>query len=150
MTIGVRNLNELDRKIVIERDYTAELERLDVEITPEDKVLMGKALEYLEHIKTVPFVVNRRAAAEFDQMVADCDKIAKEFSGRLKAVVDYECHEASITLECVYVDFNVGEFMDILQSMAAKALQVRFEPLTSGLLRITIFMPYFSRKDHKE
>lgn len=132
------------RKIVLERDYTAELENLDVEITPETQTLVKKALAYREYIKTVPFTVNQRAAAVFNKMVAACDKIAKEFSGKLSATVDFEYHEALITIECVYVDFDVGEFMDTLLEMAARAYQVRFEPLTSGLLRISLSMPYFS------
>lgn len=137
-------MDERDQKIVIERDYTAELKLLDKEITQEDKVLAEKAVACWEYIKTVPHVVNKIDAAEFYRMVAACNRIAKEFSGKLKATVDFKCYEANITMECVYVDFVVGEFMGILRNMAAKAFQVRFEPLTSGFLRISILMPYFS------
>lgn len=150
LQIGVSNLNKQTQKIVVEHDFTAELEMLDDEITPEHRALAKKALDYCEYIKSFPHVVNKKAAADFDKMITACDQIAREFSGKLNATIDFECHEASITLECLYVDFDAGEFKDTLQEMAEKALQIRFQPLTSGMLQIALIMPYFKRQSKKE
>lgn len=138
-------MDKSKQKIVFERDYTSVLKQIDAKKSPEDKILVKRVLALYEQSKFIPFVVDKKAAADFYKMVVTCDKIAKEFSGKLTATIDFEYHNASITTECLYVDFDVGEFMGTLQEMAAKAYQVRFEPLISGLLRISISMPYFSR-----
>lgn len=130
-------------KVVIKHDYTSELALLDTELQPEDKALVRRALAIYECQKELPFVTDREAAAEFDRMVEACDEMMKEFSGKLTAVVDYESHEASITMECVYVEFIIGEFMDTLLELVATATQIRFEPTVKDYLRISIDMPYF-------
>lgn len=137
-------MEELKRRTVFERDYTAGLEHLDAELTPENKQLICAALKRQEALDNIPYAVNELESIRFDSMTTTCDQIAKEFCGRLAATVDYQSHEAVIKLECVYLDFDTSEFMAALREMATTALQVRFEPLTSGFLRLTLIMPYFS------
>lgn len=91
------------------------------------------------------------APTVFEETVAKCELIVKEFSGRIKAVIDYSAYEATIELWCVYVDFDCGEFLDILHDITDTALSIRFQPLTSGDLYIKIYMPYFiSARDKRE
>ena len=95
--------------------------------------------DLIEHPKfLIPF-----APKIFEETVAKCELIVKEFSGKIKAEVNYSTYEATIDLWCVYVDFDRGEFMEILHDITHKALSIRFEPLTSGDLHIRIYMPYF-------
>ncbi len=137
-------MGELKRKIVFERDYTAGLERLDDDdLTPENVALVLAALKRQSFLERLPYVVNEVAAAQFDSMITACDELAKASFGKLAATINYTSHEAVITLECVYLGFDTSKFMDILRKIAATALQVRFEPLTSGFLRLTLIMPYF-------
>lgn len=79
----------------------------------------------------------------FEETVAKCELIVKEFSGKIKAEINYSTYEATIDLWCVYVDFDRGEFMEILHDITHIALSIRFEPLISGDLHIKIYMPYF-------
>ncbi len=127
----------------IERDYTSGLEEPDCKETPEDEILARKAFKIFEYGNSLPHVVDPVAAERFDEMVQACDLIAKEFSGKLKAAIDYENHSAEIVLECVYVDFRQDEFMGTLYRLAATARSICFLPLTSGFLKIEIVMPYF-------
>ena len=83
-----------------------------------------------------------RCASHLDH-VADCEQIAEEFSGRIKAKIDYENYTASIEIWCCYVEFAHGKFMSILHEISQYAMLIRFEPLTSGDLHIEILMPYF-------
>ena len=71
------------------------------------------------------------------------EQIAEEFSGRIKAKIDYENYTASIEIWCCYVEFAHGKFMSILHEISQYAMLIRFEPLTSGDLHIEILMPYF-------
>lgn len=137
-------MEELKRRTVFERDYTTGLEHLDAELTPENKQLICAALKRQEALDNIPYAVNELESIRFDSMTTTCDQIAKEFCGRLAATVDYQSHEAVIKLECVYLDFDTSEFMADLRKMAETALHVRLEPLTSGFLRLTLIMPYFS------
>ena len=68
----------------------------------------------------------------------------KEFSGRLKAKIDYSFFTATIEIWCCYVEFQRGEFMSILREISNHAISVRFTLLTSGDLHIEIVMPYFA------
>lgn len=128
--------------IVIEHDYTG-LVHLDGEGFLSKKLEKAIVAD-LDREKRAPHTIDKQAADAFDQMVLLCDNVAKEFSGKLKAVVDFECHSATITLECFHIDFAVGEFMPVLKCMTTTALHVAFYPLTSGLLRMVLDMPYFS------
>ena len=79
----------------------------------------------------------------FEETIANCELIVKEFSGRIKAKIDYSEYTATIELWCLYVDFDRGEFMSILHEITNIALSIRFTPLTTGELHIKIWMPYF-------
>ncbi len=127
----------------IERDYTAGLENLNCERTPEDTALVRELLARLDREDRLPYVVVPSAAEQFDLLVDACSQIAKEFSGKLKAAVDYTRHSAQIELECLYMDFDQGEFMETLAALTTAAQSIRFRPLTSGLLRVEITLPYF-------
>jgi len=131
------------KKNCIERDYTSGLEKPDCKRASEDEVLAREAFKLLEYGLSLPHVIHPIAAQRFDEMVQACDLIAKEFSGKLKATIDYENYSAEIELECIYVDFQQGEFMGTLYRLAAAARSICFLPLTSGFLKIEIVMPYF-------
>ena len=83
------------------------------------------------------------APAIFEKAVADCERIAKEFSGSIKAKIDYTHFTATIELCCCYVEFVSSEFMGVLHEISHFAKSVRFTPLLSGNLLIEIEMPYF-------
>ena len=83
------------------------------------------------------------APAIFEKAVADCERIAKEFSGSIKAKIDYTHFTATIELCCCYVEFETGEFMSVLHGISHFAKSVRFTPLISGKLSIEIEMAYF-------
>jgi len=127
----------------IERDYTSDLKKLNSKRTPEDEILAREIFKKLEYEESLPHIINPIASKRFDEMVKACDLIAEEFSGKLKATVDYEHYSAQITLECIYVDFVQDEFMETLYRLATTAKSICFLPLASGLLRIEITMPYF-------
>lgn len=132
-----------------ERDYTAELKSIDDGVTAEDEALVKKLFSRLEHLNSLPHIVDPLAVQRFEEMVEACDLIAKEFSGKLKATVDYERYSARIELECVYIDFDQGEFLETLQKLTAMAGSISFQPLTSGFLRVEIAMPYFLTVEKK-
>ena len=83
------------------------------------------------------------AHALFEKNVEDCELIAKEFAGRIKATINYSCFTADIELWCCYVEFRYDEFMSILHKISHYTLLIQFTPLTSGELYIKIQMPYF-------
>lgn len=136
-------MGQSKQETVMERDYTPDLKNMDDKVSLEDKALARIAEVCFQRMRTIPVTVDKKAAAQFIQMAEACDLIAKEFSGKLKAAVDFEYQEACITLECVYVEFKRDEFMGILQEIVKRACRVWFEPLTSGFLRVKIFMLYF-------
>ena len=99
---------------------------------------------YERELRDNPRFLLPYAPAIFEKTVAACERIAKEFSGRLKAKIDYSFFSATIEIWCCYVEFQRGEFMSILQEISNHAISVRFTPLTSGDLHIEIVMPYFA------
>ena len=79
----------------------------------------------------------------FQQTLGQCDKIAQAFCGKVKASVNYTDFTAVIELWCSYVDFDRGEFLNVLSLLSLSAASIRFLPLTSGDLYIRIELPYF-------
>lgn len=126
-------------------DYTAGLEEKqeETERTFEECIpFIRKILQRHSHIKQ-PHFVSPLAAAAFEDLIRDCDRMMEEFSGRWKATVDFENYEASIEMESVYFEFCADEFMNVLQKISARSIQVSLIPLTSDFTRIHILMPYF-------
>lgn len=99
---------------------------------------------YDRKLKDGPRFLLPFAPAIFEKTVAACERIAKEFFGKIIAKIDYSVFTATIELWCSYVEFERGEFMNILHEISDHAISVRFTPLTSGDLHIEIQMPYFA------
>ena len=100
--------------------------------------------KYERELRDSPRFLLPYAPATFEKTVAACERIAKEFSGRLKAKIDYSFFTATIEVWCCYVEFQRGEFMTVLREISNHAVSVRFTPLTSGELHMEIVMPYFA------
>ena len=99
---------------------------------------------YESRLKDRPHFLLPYAPTIFEKTVVACERVAKEFSGKLKAKIDYSHFTATIELWCCYVEFVCGEFMSILHEISRHAISVRFTPLTSGDLHIEILIPYFA------
>lgn len=133
-------------KTIIIRDYTADMVIEDEpDIPPEELEWISACLHHYLLTKQLPHMVDPLAAVEFDNMVEACDAIAKEFAGRLVATIDFDCYEAHIRLECAYIEFCHGEFMETLQQLAITATHISISlPPSSPLFQIDIIMPYFT------
>ena len=99
---------------------------------------------YESRLKDRPRFLLPYAPKIFEKTVVACERVAKEFSGKFKAKIDYSCFTATIELWCCYVEFVCGEFMSILHEISRHAISVRFTPLISGDLHVEILMPYFA------
>lgn len=104
------------------------------------KVLIQK---YERDLKVNPRFVIPFAPAIFEKTVVACEQIAKEFSGKIKAEIDYSHFAATIELWCCYVEFQRGEFLGTLHDISKYANSIMFTPLKSGDLHTEIWMPYF-------
>lgn len=132
--------------IYIEKDYTdglRKLEDMSSEPTEEDIMMAQVMKDYHTYIESIPHLANPIFVCHFNKMVAAFDLIAREFSGRLRATVDYSHFSAKIVLECVYIEFCHGEFIEILKRIASTALRINISVLNSGFLQIEVLMPYF-------
>lgn len=127
------------------RDYTAAQAIEDASsIPPEELALVSTCLHRYLASQRLPHMIDPVSAAEFDRTVNACDAIAKEFSGRLEATVDFNCYDASITLECAYIEFCHGEFMETLRRLTTSTTMIQISSMPSPpLFRIELSMPYF-------
>ena len=120
-------------------------ETADFDFDEDEKECIRELLyKYREHLQNTPHVVLPFAPALFEKTVADCEQIAKEFSGKIKAKIDYSFFAATIELWLYYVEFKRGEFMSTLHDISHYALSVCMTPFTNGELHIEILMPYFA------
>ncbi len=99
--------------------------------------------ETSHYLRRLPRAVDPEAARQFNELVEACDRIAKEFSGKLTAVVDHDCHLAWLEIDCIFAHFFPGEHLETLQRLVAAATGIRILPVTSKLLRIRVALPYF-------
>ena len=130
---------------IYERSFESACQDGD-ELSPDEMEAMTTLLHrYESRLKGNPIFVLPFANGVFEKTVAACERIAKEFSGRIKASIDYSYFTATVELWCCYIEFERGEFMNVLYEISRYALSVRFTPLLSGNLHIEILMPYFVR-----
>ncbi len=99
--------------------------------------------ESSHYLHRLPHAVDPEAARQFNELADACDRIAKEFSGELTAVVDHECRLAWLEIDCVFAHFFPGEHLETLRRLVAAATGIRILPVTSELLRIRAALPYF-------
>ncbi len=99
--------------------------------------------ETSHYLRRLPRAVDPEAARQFNELADACDRIAKEFSGKLTAVVDHEFHLAWLEIDCVFAHFFPGEHLETLRRLVAAATGIRILPVTSELLRIRVALPYF-------
>lgn len=125
------------------RVFPSESEEADDLSLSEAETFENLIIIYENEILKKPRLLLPFAPVLFEKTVLACEQIAKEFSGKIRAKIDYTFFSATIELWCCYVEFVRGEFMSILHEISRHALSVRFTPLTSGELHIEILMPYF-------
>ena len=105
----------------------------DNDLTPnETEAIKNFLLNYERELRDSPRFLLPYAPALFEKAVAACERIAKEFSGRLKAKIDYSFFTATIEVWCCYVEFQRGEFMSVLREISNHAISVRFTPLNDN------------------
>lgn len=130
------------QKKVVTKDYTADLLN-EPEFAQGDREQITKLIHRTETLRRLPHIVNPVAVARLDKAVKACDAIAKAFSGRIEATVDFETYEATIVLECAYIEFRHHEFMETLAALSLISRNIQIASTPSDLFRIDISMPYF-------
>jgi len=116
----------------------------NVEFSPDEIEKIKRLFHgYKQDLQDNPRLIIPLASEIFNEMVAACELVVKEFSGKIKAKVDYSNYEATIEMWCGYVEFQQGEFMDVLHLLSENAKFIRFTPLVTGELYVQISMPYF-------
>ena len=147
--------NFQDGKRVLVRDYTDGLAELLAAVAaedaarladgtmPEDTPVIRRALADYGQRHALPHGADPDCLLIFDELVRDCDALMEAFFGKLTAILDYEAHDARITMENVYLEFRADEFLHILQKMAAAASVICFDPTAADMLRVTVHMPCF-------
>ena len=126
-------------------------EEFEDDIDPSTQNFVIEFLQkYNQSLKDSTHIIRPYAPMLFSRTIANCELIAKEFSGKIKATIDYSDFPASIKVWCLYAEFQRGEFMAILHKLSVFAESVRFTPLRTGDLLIEIEMPYFIRLNRSE
>ena len=120
-------------------------ENEDDDFSPDELDELANLVDLYENLrKDRPRFILPYAHTIFEKTVTACEQVAREFSGKITAKIDYSHFTATIELWCCYVEFDRGEFLSILQEISRYALSVRFTPLASGDLHVEIMMPYFT------
>ena len=82
--------------------------------------------KYERELRDSPRFLLPYAPAIFEKTITACEQIAKEFSGRLKAKIDYSFFSATIEVWCCYVEFQRGDFMSVLREISNHAMNTVF------------------------
>ncbi len=129
---------------VYEKEYPMGKELDDVinSVSAEDVLeLLARQRRFMqEHTYTVI----PEAQQIFEELVQDCDQLAKAFYGKIRATINYSSFIAKIELWCDYLAFDPNEFMYVLQKLSFLSSSIQLTPLTTGPMHIEIEMPYFT------
>lgn len=130
-----------EQKTVIVRDYTNELE--DLEITDKDAQTAAAIIKSIDYLCSLPHMIDPTAKTNFDKLVDVCDAIAQDFFGKMTATVDWEYYEASIELELDYIEFYQDLSMDDFYLLVDAANSIRIFATPTNRFCIRAYLPYF-------
>lgn len=95
------------------------------ELTTSEKKTMKILLDrYEKELRDKPRVILPFAPVMFEKTVAACERIAEEFSGSIKATIDYSYFAATIELWCCYVEIRMPYFASAQKSGRVKFFSV--------------------------
>lgn len=86
-------------------------ENEDDDFSPDELEELANLVDiYEKSLMDKPRFLLPQAPKIFEKTVKACEEVAREFSGKIKAKIDYSNFTATIELWCCYVEFEYGEF----------------------------------------
>lgn len=98
---------------------------------------------YSAVMRLCPKTIVPRSKAAFDRLLPKCDQVARQRSGKIRAVVDYTLFEAKIELTLGFLEFMSEEERALLREIADGADGFWCVP-DGGGLRASILFYYFT------
>lgn len=131
---------------IYERDYSEEEE------TPESKranAILDRAIsggffrDYTAAMDAIPKVIVQKDKENYEYLLCQCEKYAKQWHGRIKGMVDYKKWESHIELFLPFVEFGTPDELALLRDISEKAHLVTFSTNEEGGITVYIMINYF-------
>lgn len=131
---------------IYERDYSAVVETPESEKVKAifDRAVSGSFFrDYNAAMDAIPKVIVQKDKENYEYLLSQCEKLAKQWHGRIKGVVDYKKWESHIEMVLPCVEFGTSDELALLRDISEKAHLVTFTTNEEGGITVYIMINYF-------
>ncbi len=131
---------------IYERDYSAVVETPESEKARAifDRAVSGGFFrDYTAAMDAIPKVIVQKDKENYEYLLSQCEKLAKQWHGRIKGVVDYKKWESHIEMFLPCVEFGTPDELALLRDISEKAHLVTFTANEEGGITVYIMINYF-------
>lgn len=132
---------------IYEQDYAAEFsKRVKAdEITDFIDQLRDAGLFrfYQALMQLMPKVVIPKDCETYKRLLGECDKVAKQYGGKIYGIIDYEQWEARLTLTLPVIEFIAPKDLLWIQDISENVAAIWFQPTKDNQVEMQLLINYF-------
>lgn len=123
------------------KDYSVDRKPkvLPEELKKDAELIRG----YSEFMQALPKRVSVKKKAQYEQILGQCDQLAANEGGQIRAMADEEQSEAWIEVTLPFLEFTCAEELRLLIDISKAAEYIKIDATEDGGICLTIRLPYF-------
>lgn len=129
------------RSGVYVKDYSADRKSkvLPEELKKNAELIRG----YSEFMRVLPKKVSAKKKARYEQLLNQCDRLAANEGGKIRAMADEEQAEAWIEVTLPFLECTCAAELQLLIDISKAAEYIKIDATEDGAICIMIRLPYF-------
>lgn len=123
------------------KDYSANKKPkiLPEELKKDAKWIRG----YSEFMRVLPKKVSAKKKVRYEQLLDQCDRLAANEGGKIRAMADEEKAEAWIEVTLPFLEFTCAAELQLLVNISKSAEYIKIDATEDGAICLMIRLPYF-------
>lgn len=98
---------------------------------------------YSEFMRVLPKKVSAKKKARYEQLLNQCDRLAANEGGKIRAMADEEQAEAWIEVTLPFLECTCAAELQLLIDISKAAEYIKIDATEDGAICIMIRLPYF-------
>jgi len=129
------------RSGVYVKDYSADRKSkvLPEELKKDAELIRG----YSEFMRALPKKVSAKKKARYEQLLDQCDRLAANEGGKIRAMADEEQAEAWIEVTLPFLECTCAAELQLLIDISKAAEYIKIDATEGGEICLMIRLPYF-------
>ena len=104
---------------------------------------LGLFKAYEEAFLAIPHIIDFRKKAAYEYILFELNKFTKKWNGKITGVIDYNKHQADISIVLPFFEFSDKEDLQLLKKVSEEAEYVDFSS-DAGKIKLYVLIEYFT------